>query len=130
MKKAVLCVLVIIIGLIILYFIGSGFIKNTSACINDFTVSSDGTEMTVNISVSSSTGFIREIKSYYKQDGKILLDCYSAFGGINGNLGAKNEFTFNLNDDSTVIAINRGSKYEDILIKNEDGFWDYKKQHK
>ena len=84
MKKKIFAAIVIASLLAGIYLIGSGFIKNTSAFISDHRVSADGRELTIQMGVSSSAGFIRDVKVHQQQGGKMYLDCYSAFGGING----------------------------------------------
>lgn len=124
MKKKIFAVLGIVIALILIYFVGSGFMKNTSAIINDYSVSTDGKEITIKIGVSSSMGYIRDVSVHQQHGGKLYLDCYSAFGGVNGSIGAKDTFTFDLNDDTTIIAVYRNSNaYEEVLVKAEDGSW-------
>lgn len=130
MKKKVFPVIGVILILALAYFwVSSGFIKNTSVFINDYTVSSDGKKITVNVGVSSSMGFIREVKVHQQQGGKLYLDCYSAFGGLNGRIGAKDTFTFLLSEDTSSIAVYRNSDcYETVLVKNADGLWQRAKQ--
>lgn len=124
MKKKIFAVLGIVIALILIYFVGSGFMKNTSAIINDYSVSTDGKEITIKIGISSSMGYIRDVSVHQQHGGKLYLDCYSAFGGVNGSIGAKDTFTFDLNDDTTIIAVYRNSNaYEEVLVKAEDGSW-------
>ena len=125
MKKKVFPVIGVILILALAYFwVSSGFIKNTSVFINDYTVSSDGKKITINVGVSSSMGFIREVKVHQQQGGKLYLDCYSAFGGLNGRIGAKDTFTFLLSEDTSSIAVYRNSDcYETVLVKNADGLW-------
>ena len=124
MKKKVFVAIATVLALIVMYFVGSGFMKNTSAIINDYRVSADGKEITLNIGVASSIGYIRDVKVRQQYGGKLYLDCYSAFGGLNGGIGAKESFTFELNDDTTIIAIYRNSNaYEEVLVKAEDGSW-------
>ena len=124
MKKKVFAVLGVIIALILIYLVGSGFMKNTSASITDYYVSDDGKEITISVGVASSMGYIRDVSVHQQHGGKLYLDCYSAFGGLNGSIGAKNTFTFGLNEDTTIIAIYRNSNtYEEVLIKTEDGSW-------
>ena len=125
MKKKVFPVIAVILILALAYFwVSSGFIKNTSVFINDYTVSSDGKKITINVGVSSSMGFIREVKVHQQQGGKLYLDCYSAFGGLNGRIGAKDTFTFLLDEDTTAIAVYRNPDcYETVLVKNADGLW-------
>ena len=62
MKKKVFVAIATVLALIVMYFVGSGFMKNTSAIINDYRVSADGKEITLNIGVASSIGYIRDVK--------------------------------------------------------------------
>ena len=128
MKKPLRTVIItvcILSALLITYIIGSGFIKNPSVYIEDFTVSEDGKTVTIKTFVSSSVGFIRKVSVHQQFGGKLYLDCYSAFGGINGSIGAKDLFTIALNDDTSIIAIYRNANcYETILVKNEEGHWE------
>ena len=130
MKKKVFPVIGVILILALAYFwVSSGFIKNTSVFINDYPVSSDGKKITINVGVSSSMGFIREVKVHQQQGGKLYLDCYSAFGGLNGRIGAKDTFTFLLSEDTSSIAVYRNSDcYETVLVKNADCLWQRAKQ--
>ena len=130
MKKKVFPVIGVILILALAYFwVSSGFIKNTSVFINDYTVSSDGKKITINVGVSASMGFVREVKVHPQQGGKLYLDCYSAFGGLNGRIGAKDTFTFLLSEDTSSIAVYRNSDcYETVLVKNADGLWQRAKQ--
>ncbi len=124
MKKRAFKVLLIILVLFLTYFIGTGFMKNTSAYISDFSVSEDGSEITMNVDVSSSMGYIREVSIHQQEGGKLYIDCYSAFGGLNGSIGAKSVFTLPLNEDTTIIAIYRNPNcYEEILKKDDTDVW-------
>ena len=129
MKKRLFVSLVIALMLAFIYFVGTGFMKNTSAFIDDYSVSADGKEITISVSVASSMGYIRDVKVHQQQGGKLYLDCYSAFGGLNGNIGAKDIFTFLLDEDTSIIAIYRNSNcYEEVLVKVADGTWQRAKQ--
>ena len=56
--------------------------------------------------------------------GKLYIDCYAAFGGINGRIGAKSSFTLPLDADTEMIGIYRNANcYEEILHKDADGSW-------
>ncbi|MBE6914897.1 MAG: hypothetical protein E7472_08230 [Ruminococcaceae bacterium] len=82
--------------------------------------------MTITIGVSSSIGYVRNIAAHQQQGGKLYLDCYSAFGGINGSLGAKNEYTVQLREDTETIAVYRSDNcYDTVLEKDENGKWHY-----
>lgn len=124
MKKSAIIVLLIIVVLFLTYFIGTGFMKNSSVYVNDFSVSEDGSEITINVGVSSSMGYIREVSVHQQESGKLYIDCYCAFGGLNGSIGAKNVFTLPLDEDTTVIAIYRNENcYEEILKKDDNNVW-------
>lgn len=124
MKKIVFASIAAVLVLAAIYFVGSGFVKNTSVIINDYHVSADGKEITLDIGVASSVGYIRDVKIHQQYGGKLYLDCYSAFGGLNGSIGAKESFTFELNDDTDIIAVYRSANaYREVLVKAEDGSW-------
>ena len=125
MKKPVriaIIALAVIIALMTMYLVAPGFTKMGNVFIVDFSVSEDGSEMTVTVGVSSSIGYVRKVSEHQQQGGKLYLDCYSAFGGINGSWGAKNEYTIQLDDDTEMIAIYRSPNcYDPVLKKGEDG---------
>ena len=74
-------------------------------------------------------GYIRDVRVHQQYGGKLYLDCYSAFGGLNGSIGAKDTFSFELHDDTTIIAVYRNSNaYEEVLMKAKDGSWQRVKQ--
>lgn len=123
MKKIIIAFL-IIITLFLAYFIGSGFGKISSANIYEYSISEDGKEITLNMGVASSAGYIRKVAINQQHGGKMYLDCYAAFGGFNGNIGAKSTYTLPLNEETTVIAIYRNTNaYEEVLVKDSDGVW-------
>ena len=105
-------------------FIGSGFVKNTSAFIEDYTVSPDGSGITLRVGVASSKGYIRDVSVHQQEGGKLYLNCFSAFGGMNGRIGAKDTFTFKLDEDTSMIALYRNENcYEGVLFRRDDGSW-------
>ena len=124
MKKAINIIVCIVLVLGALYIIGSGFTKVVSAFIQDYAVSDDGKSMTVTVGVGSSVGYIRKVSIHQKEGGKLYLDCISAFGGINGSLGAKNEFVIPLEKDTYMIGLYRDNNaYEAVLEKDASGEW-------
>ena len=124
MKKKVFIALLAILVLLLAYWVGTGFMKNTSAYISDFSVSEDGSQITVQVGAASSAGYIRKAAVHQQEGGKLYIDCYCAFGGLNGSIGAKSVFTLPLDEDTAVIAIYRGANcYEEILKKDDDGVW-------
>ena len=115
MKKKVLPVIACAMGILVLWMVASGFAVQTSAYItDDFSVSEDGSEMRFSVGV----------KPHY-------LKFYSAWGGFNSSIGAKNEFVLQLSPDDTEIYVYHGDGgYEMALEKIiETGEWHRKKSY-
>lgn len=124
MKKKVTIGIIVAVVLCGGYFIGSGFLKNGSVYVKEYSVSGDGREITLDIDTAASVGYIRKMAVSQQMGGKLYIDCYAAFGGINGRIGAKNSFTLPLDEDTTMIGIYRNKNaYQEVLHKDEDGIW-------
>ena len=127
MKKPVriaIIALAVIIALMTMYLVVPGFTKMGNVFIVDFSVSEDGSEMTITVGVSTSIGYVRKVSVHQQHGGKLYLDCYSAFGGINGSWGAKNEYTIQLDEDTEMIALYRSPNcYDPVLEKDANGEW-------
>ena len=124
MKKILPGIAAAAVLLLGVYMILPGFTRITSVFISDYSLSDDGSEMTVNISVASSIGYVRKVAVHQQEGGKLCLDCYAAFGGINGSIGAKSKHTIKLDEDTEIIAIYKNNNcYEEVLMKDENGNW-------
>lgn len=95
--------------------------KRDDVMIEDFSVSADGSEMTVHAGVFSSAGYLRKINVSY-DDHAVMVDFYSTFG-INNPVGAEDTFVIPLKPDSENILFNRGDNYYAAFAKGEDGQW-------
>ena len=123
MKKFIFATIAVL-AVFFIYFIGSGFLKNAAVYIDRYEISEDGQEITLDIGVAASVGYIRKAAVHQQEGGRLYVDFYSAFGGINGSIAAKNTFTLPLAEDTTMIGIYRNKNcYEAVLYKNEDGTW-------
>lgn len=128
MKRKIGIAAILILAIYLLYFFGTGFLKIGSAYISDYAVSEDGREITLDIGVAASAGFIRSVEIYQQEGGKLYIDCYSAFGGFNGSIGAKSSFTLPLDEDTESIGIYRNTDcYEEVLRKDAEGVWQWVK---
>ena len=124
MKRKAFFALGIVCALLLAIFVGSGFTKNGSVFVEEYTVSPDGETMTLRVGVSSSMGYVRSLRVHQKQGGKLYLDGYHAFGGWNGSIGARETFSVPLDTDTRMIALYRSENgYEEVLTKAEDGTW-------
>ena len=123
-KRIVAISLAVIIALMAMYLVAPGFMKMGNVYIADFCVSEDGSEMTITVGVSTSIGYVRKVSAHQQHGGKLYLDCYSAFGGINGSWGAKSEYTIQIDKDSEMIALYRSTDcYDPVLEKDANGEW-------
>lgn len=123
-KNVAVIALTILAALTALYVIVPGVTKQGNAYIADYSVSEDGTEMTITVGVSTSVGYIRKVSEHQQQGGKLYLDCYSAFGGLNGSIGAKSKYVVSLDMNTEMIALYRAPDcYEPVLEKNENNEW-------
>ena len=122
--RIVIIALAVIVVLSAAYLVAPGFAKMGNVYITDFRVSEDGSEMTITVGVSTSIGYVRKVSVHQQHGGKLYLDCYSAFGGINGSWGAKNEYTIQLDEDTEMIALYRSPNcYDPVLEKGANGEW-------
>ena len=120
--KSKVTVLAVILGFIfICYWLGTGFMQRTDVILVDYSISEDGTEMTLRAGVSGSMGYIRGFKDNGGGVKPQYLTFYSTFGGLNSAYGSENEFVLQLSTDDTEIYFNRpGKGYELVLIKDEN----------
>ena len=123
-KKVFKIIIGIVMVVILSYIFLPGFTKQSMVYIGDFEVSEDGQQMTIHVGNASSIGYVRKVKIHQQEGGKIYLDFYSGFGGLNGSIGAKTEFKIPLMKDTEMIAIYRNNDcYEPVLEKNTEGEW-------
>ena len=117
--KILVAAAAVLIVLAVCFLILGG--KRDDVMIEDFSVSADGSEMTVHAGVFSSAGYLRKINVSY-DDHAVMVDFYSTFG-INNPVGAEDTFVIPLKPDSENIFFNRGNDYYAALAKDADGRW-------
>lgn len=118
---------VIFVVMIVILTAAMGFLclggKRDDVMIEDFSVSADGSEMTLKAGIAGSAGYLRKAKVRYDDEYKtVLVDFYSTFG-INNPVGAEDTFVIPLKPDSENILFNRGDNYYAAFAKGEDGQW-------
>ena len=107
-------------------FITPGFQKRTDVYLQDFSVSEDGSVITVQTFPMGSMGFVRAME--VKQIGKELhCSFYRTFGGLNSSFGAENTFEIRLEDSAkSAESIYFDRAYSDQLVLERDadtGVW-------
>lgn len=121
MKKKILIIISIVIAVIIILFIGTGFTKNPNVVIREYSVNEDGNELTFTVGMPYSIGYTRGYKNKGGGVKSHYLNFYNTFGVINSSWGAKFEFVLELDEDDTEIYFNRADGgYELVLQKNEE----------
>ena len=125
MKKRAIAVITVIVVLVVVFLIGTGFRKRTDVILVDYSVSEDGTAINLGVQVSSSMGYIRGFKNNGGGVKPHYLTFYSTFGGLNSSFGAVDLLVVELEVDDTEIYFNRPKGgYELVLVKNEEtGEW-------
>ncbi len=125
MRKKIIVVIAIILALIVGFLVGTGFQKRTDVVLFDYSVSEDGTIISLGVQVSSSMGYVRG----FKDDGGGVkphyITFYNTFGGLNSSFGTVNTFVLEVEPDDTEIYFNRpNGGYELVLVKDEEtGEW-------
>lgn len=120
MKKTGLLILTgTLLLLLVGYCVGTGFVRRTDVMLRDFSVSEDGTELTIQVDVASSAGFVRSFRDVGGGVKPHYLQFYATFGGLNSSLGAKQTFVLALSDTDTELWFARdGGGYELVLQKD------------
>ena len=119
--KILVAAAAVLIVLAVCFLILGG--KRDDVMIEDFSVSADGSEMTLKAGIAGSAGYLRKAKVRYDDEYKtVLVDFYSTFG-INNPVGAEDTFVIPLKPDSENILFNRGDNYYAALAKDADGRW-------
>ena len=118
---------VIFVVMIVILTAAMGFLclggRRDDVMIEDFSVSADGSEMTLKAGIAGSAGYLRKAKVRYDDEYKtVLVDFYSTFG-INNPVGAEDTFVIPLKPDSENILFNRSDNYYAAFAKGEDGQW-------
>lgn len=91
----------------------------------DFEVSEQEDEMTIYTYILSSAGYSRTVKNVSDDPEKMMLKFYSAFGGVNGSIGAKSEFDLPLAPECKEIYVLLYDDYRLTLAKNPTtGEWE------
>lgn len=125
MKKPLTIIAIIILLILGAYYIGLGFLPRTDVVVADFKVSEQEDEMTIYTYILSSAGYSRTVKNVSDDPEKMMLKFYSAFGGVNGSIGAKSEFDLPLAPECKEIYVLLYDDYRLTLAKNPTtGEWE------
>ena len=125
MKKKLSIIIVILLLLGCAYYFGVGFLPATNVVVTDFEVSEQQDSMTIQTSIATSAGYTRSVKNVSDDPEKMMLKFYSAFGGVNGSIGAKSEFDLPISPECEEIYVLLYDDYRLTLAKNPTtGEWE------
>lgn len=124
MKKCFAAIASLVILLAAGFFAASGMSRRTNVVLLNYSVSEDGSVLTLHTSIPSSMGYIRDMTA--EREGPALrCSFYNAFGGFNSSLGAKDTFTVTVDEDCRAVYFDRGGALEQLVLKRSgpDGQW-------
>ena len=125
MKKKLSIIIVVLLLLGCAYYFGVGFLPATNVVVTDFQVSEQQDSMTIQTSIATSAGYTRSVKNVSDDPEKMMLKFYSAFGGVNGSIGAKIEFDLPLSPECKEIYVLLYDDYKLLIAKNPaTGEWE------
>ena len=125
MKKKLSIIIVVLLLLYGGYYFGVGFLPATNVVVTDFEVSEQQDSMTIQTSIATSAGYMRSVKNVSDDPEKMMLKFYSAFGGVNGSIGAKSEFDLPISPECEEIYVLLYDDYRLTLAKNPTtGEWE------
>ena len=116
-----LCVLV---ALVVFYMVTTGLTRRADVFLWDYSVTEFSDVVTIQIGVGSSMGYVRDMKNVSEDEGRMELEFYSAFGGLNSSWGAEDVFVLRPDKECREIYFR---SYDDgwrlVLERDADGNW-------
>ncbi len=120
MKYHVLLSVLIVIALVIV--VGSGFDTREDVVLGGYRAHADGGAVTVEVDVTSPMGYVRSASERQEGDG-LYVRFFSAFGGYNGTLGARDSFELETPEDCREIYFYCADGSDDgyhLVLRRED----------
>ena len=125
MMKKLLVTVLLVFAMIVGWIVGTGLMTRTDVILGEWSVMPSGDALTVKVGVAGSMGYIRACSDVSKDSEVVQLRFYSAFGGLNSDMGARNVFVIPLAEDCREIRFERGGGSQPVLRKNETtGEWE------
>ena len=125
MMKKLLITVLLMIAVIIGWIVGTGLMTRTDVYLAEWSVMPSGDVLTVKVGVAGSMGYIRAYRDVSEGPEIVRLRFYSAFGGLNSHMGARNTFVIPLSDECREVCFVRADGIQTVLRKNETtGEWE------
>lgn len=115
----------LIVALIGCWTVGTGWMARADVYLGEWSVLPSGEAITVRVGIAGPMGYIRDCKDISTDPETVALRFYSAFGGLNSDMGARNVFVIPLNEECKEIRFERVKGSQSVLRKNEHtGEWE------
>ena len=112
----------VILAAFALLWLLAGFSIREDVFLHDYATLSSGDAVQIRIGIAGSMGYVRSCRNVSDDPTRMTLRFYTAFGGLNSRVGARNVFTLVPGKECTEIWIE--GKDEPILRRNaETGEW-------
>ena len=107
------------------WMVGTGMMSRTDVYLGEWAVMPSGDVLTVKVVLAGSMGYVRACRNVSKDPDTVVLRFYSAFGGLNSDMGAQNVFVIPLRAGCREVRFERGGTSQAVLRKNEfTGEWE------
>ena len=118
-KITILVGSIVLVALIICGLLISTGSKRDDVYLTNFHVSEDESKMTLDVLVTNSAGYVRNLK--VKQGGDSYYITFYSTSGLNNRLGAKDKFEIDLNPAcGEIYFYSGGGGYKLVLDKDEN----------
>lgn len=129
MLKRFFAALILTALLVGVWIISTGLMTRMDVYLAEWSVMPSGDVMTIKVGVAGSMGYIRACSDVSKDPETVCLRFYSAFGGLNSDMGARNVFAIPLTDECREVCFIRADGIRTVLCKNENtGVWERVRQ--
>lgn len=125
-RKISISILAALFLLVVLWMAGTGLQTRNDVILTDYSISADGTQITLHTCTASSMGYIRGFRDTGGGVKPHYLTFYATFGGLNSPLGSVDSVILELSPGDTEIYFSRpDGGYELVLQKNpETALWE------
>ena len=119
MKKKIIIIFSGLLIIITALFFAGGFRKRNDVVLTNYSVTEDGKMMKLNIGITSSIGYARNLKVKQGGDNKYIT-FYSTFGFLNSKIGAKSEYEIELDPFCSEIYFYKGDGGYNLVLKKDE----------
>ena len=110
-----------ILAVLVGWFTLTGLMTRKDVFLVDYAALPSGTVITIRAGVAGPMGYIRRCADISDDPTEARLRFYSAFGGLNSRMGAKNVFLIPVDEECSAICFE--GRDDPVLIRDPSGKW-------